>query len=166
MVVIFGKNTENVCKLPFKTDTQLLYKGKTQFHDAKISEELYSSHRKYPQKELWWDKLFLKGIIRKLCKNKSWICWKLLFKLLFGYPIADFGSLSRGQSHSPDDNHWEPRNKVGSLSPAERLVGLNREPSDSYYNALTHYATLSTFKVMLKLDSILDIFLGISSELV
>ena len=32
----------------------------------------------------------------------------------------------------------EPRNEVESLSPAERLVGLNREPSISNHNTLTH----------------------------
>ena len=34
--------------------------------------------------------------------------------------------------------HQEPRSEVGSLKPAERLVGLNREPSNSDRNALTH----------------------------
>ena len=48
--------------------------------------------------------------------------------------MANFGPLSRGQHRLPDANHWalhiqlechwEPRNKVGSLSPAERLVEL------------------------------------------
>ena len=35
------------------------------------------------------------------------------------------------------EGHREPRNEVGSLGPAERLAGLNREPSDSSHNALT-----------------------------
>ena len=62
--------------------------------------------------------------------------------------MADFGLLSRGQPHSPDVNHCvihfrpeghgKPRNQVGSLSLAERLVDLNRVPSDSYHKALTH----------------------------
>ena len=55
-------------------------------------------------------------------------------KLLFGCPTANSGPLLRGQSHSPDVNHCvldfrleghqEPRNEVGSLSLAERLVGF------------------------------------------
>ena len=55
-------------------------------------------------------------------------------KLLFGCPTAKFGPLSRGQPYSPDVNHCvlhfrpegqlEPRNEVGSLSPAKRLVGF------------------------------------------
>ena len=40
--------------------------------------------------------------------------------------------------HIRPEGHREPRNEVGSLSPAERLAGLNREPSNSYCNALTH----------------------------
>ena len=54
--------------------------------------------------------------------------------LLFGCPMANFGPLSRGQPHSPDVNHCvlhfrpeghrEPRNEVGSLSPAKRLLGF------------------------------------------
>ena len=61
--------------------------------------------------------------------------WKMFFfYLLFGCPTANFGPLSRGQPHSPNVNHCsihfqpqghrEPRNKVGSLSPAEHLVGF------------------------------------------
>ena len=56
------------------------------------------------------------------------------FKLLFGSPMANFESLSRGQPHSPDVNHWvlhfraegprESRNEVGSLSLAESQVGF------------------------------------------
>ena len=48
--------------------------------------------------------------------------------------MANHGSLWRGQPHSSDVNHcvyffqpdWQqdPRNEVGSLSPTERLVGL------------------------------------------
>ena len=48
--------------------------------------------------------------------------------------MANFGPLSRGQPHSPDVNHCvlhfrpeghrEPRSEVGSLSPAERLLGF------------------------------------------
>ena len=48
--------------------------------------------------------------------------------------MANFGPLSRGQPHSPDVNHCvlhfrpeghrEPRNEVGSLSPAKRLLGF------------------------------------------
>ena len=54
--------------------------------------------------------------------------------MLFGCPKANFGPLSRGEPHSPAANHCvlhlrpkghrEPRNKVGTLSPAERLVGF------------------------------------------
>ena len=40
--------------------------------------------------------------------------------------------------HIRPEGHREPRNKVGSLSPAERLVGFEPEPSDSDCNALTH----------------------------
>ena len=56
--------------------------------------------------------------------------------------MANFEPLSRGQPHSPDVNHCvlhlgpkghrEPRNEVGSLSPAECLVGLNWEPSNNH----------------------------------
>ena len=44
--------------------------------------------------------------------------------------------------HFEPEGHREPRNEVGSLSPAERLIGLNREHSSSNHNTLTHYATL------------------------
>ena len=54
--------------------------------------------------------------------------------LLFGCPTAKFGPLSRGEPHSPDVNHCilhfrpkgyrEPRNEVGSLNLAKRLVGF------------------------------------------
>ena len=57
-----------------------------------------------------------------------------LKKNLFRCPTAKFGPLSRGQPYSPDVNHCvlhfrpegqlEPRNEVGSLSPAKRLVGF------------------------------------------
>ena len=40
------------------------------------------------------------------------------------------------------EGHREPRSEFGSLSQAERLAGLNREPSDSECKALTHSATL------------------------
>ena len=53
--------------------------------------------------------------------------------------MANFGPLSRGQPHSPDVNHCvlhfrpeghrEPHNKVGSLSPVERLVGFEPQTS-------------------------------------
>ena len=55
-------------------------------------------------------------------------------KLLFGCPTANFGPLSRRQPHSPmlityilhirPEGHWKPHNVVGSLSPAEHLVGF------------------------------------------
>ena len=58
----------------------------------------------------------------------------IFFKLLFGYPTPNFGSLLRGQPYSPNVNHcvfhfWpkghrESRNEVGSLSLAECLVGF------------------------------------------
>ena len=58
----------------------------------------------------------------------------VFFYLLFGFPTANFGPLSRGQPHSSNVNHCslhfqpqghrEPRNKVGSQSPAEHLVGF------------------------------------------
>ena len=54
--------------------------------------------------------------------------------------MANFGPLLRGQPHSLDVNdvnycalhiqlqgHWEPRNKVGSLSLAQRLMGFEPE---------------------------------------
>ena len=57
-----------------------------------------------------------------------------LFKLLFGCPTANFGSLLRGQSHSPDvdhcvlhfrpEGHRESHNGVAFLSLAECLVGF------------------------------------------
>ena len=53
---------------------------------------------------------------------------------LYGCSTVNFGSLSREHLPSPDVNHcvlnirpqghWEPYNKVGSLSPGQRLVGL------------------------------------------
>ena len=56
------------------------------------------------------------------------------FKLLFGCSSANFGPFSRGQPYYPmlitvfvqvqPEGHQEPHNKVGSLSPAERLVGF------------------------------------------
>ena len=74
---------------------------------------------------------------------------KVFFKTAIWLP---YGQLW-GQLHSPKVNHCvlhfrpesprEPRNEVGFLSPAECLVRLNQEPSDSYYKALTYQATLS-----------------------
>lgn len=40
--------------------------------------------------------------------------------------------------HVRPESHWEPRNEVAALSPAKLQVGLNRDPSDFVYNALTH----------------------------
>ena len=40
--------------------------------------------------------------------------------------------------HVRPEGHWEPRNEVAALSPAKLQVGLNRDPSDFVYNALTH----------------------------
>ena len=34
--------------------------------------------------------------------------------------------------------YWEPRNKIGSLSPAERLVGFESWNFRFIHNALTH----------------------------
>ena len=58
----------------------------------------------------------------------------VFFELLFGCPMANFEPLLRGKPHSHDVNHcisyfqpeghWELRNKVGSLGPAECLVGF------------------------------------------
>ena len=63
-----------------------------------------------------------------------WMFGMKLAKLLFGCPTVNFGPVSRRQSHSHDVNHCilhiqseshqEPRNKVGSLSPAKHLVGF------------------------------------------
>ena len=57
------------------------------------------------------------------------------FNLLFGCPMANFGPLSRGQPHAPDVNHCitqfqledhqEPCNEVGFLSPTKCLVGFD-----------------------------------------
>ena len=73
--------------------------------------------------------------------NNYFVNFFFFFKLLFGCPTANFGPLSRGQPHSPDVNHCvlhfrpeghrEPRNEVGSLSPAERLVGF--EPGTFWF---------------------------------
>ena len=67
-------------------------------------------------------------------KNSSARRTKQSRLMLFGCPTANFGILSRGQPHSPDVNHCilhiqpeghrEPRSEVGSLSPAEPLVGF------------------------------------------
>ena len=77
----------------------------------------------------------------------------LFFFLLFGCLKANFQPLSRRHPHSPNVNncilhirpkgHWEPHNKVGSVSPAKHLVDF--EPSNSDYNALTHQATLPNY---------------------
>ena len=40
--------------------------------------------------------------------------------------------------HVRPEGHREPRNEVGSLSPAEHLAGFEPEPSDSDCNILTH----------------------------
>ena len=40
--------------------------------------------------------------------------------------------------HFRPEGHREPCSEVGALHPAGRIVGLNREPSDSYYNFLNH----------------------------
>ena len=75
-----------------------------------------------------------------------------IFKLFFGCATANFGTLFRGQPHSPDVNHCviqfqpegvrELRNEVGSLSPAKHLVGFEQGIFRFYYNTLTHEATL------------------------
>ena len=79
--------------------------------------------------------------------------------MLFGCSTANFGPLSRGQPQSPDVNHCilhfrpeghrEPRNKVGSLSLAERLVGI--EPGTFQFlvqrlNPLIHSPKISYFE--------------------
>ena len=51
------------------------------------------------------------------------------FKLLFGYPTANFGDIfthpiSITVLHFRPEGHKEPRKEVGSLSPNERLVGF------------------------------------------
>ena len=55
-------------------------------------------------------------------------------KLLFGCPTGNFGPLSGGQPHSPyanhcilhisPESHQEPRDEIGSLSPAKCIVGF------------------------------------------
>ena len=98
--------------------------------------------KKCSYSELFWSAFFLHfpvfGLntkrysislrIRSECRKKSFL------QLLFGCPTANFGPLSRGQTHSPDVNHCvlrlrpeghrEPCSEVESLSPAERLVGF------------------------------------------
>ena len=79
------------------------------------------------------------------------------FYLLFGCPTANFGPLSRGQPHSPDVNHCvlhfrpeghrEPRNEVGSLSPAERLVGFEPGTFRFLLQRLNPLASFSSSKV-------------------
>lgn len=86
-----------------------------------------------------WKQLFL-----KLYKNhKTYFGFGALLKLLqnavfkklpFCCPLVNFGPLSREQVHSPDVNNcvlsvWlkrqrEPRDWVGSVSPAVRLMGF------------------------------------------
>ena len=49
--------------------------------------------------------------------------------------------------HIQPKGHRKPRSEVESLILAECLVGLNRKPSDSDLNALTHYATLPKYEL-------------------
>ena len=72
---------------------------------------------------------------KKIYENIS--VYDVFFYLLFGSPTANFEPLSRRQPHSPNVNHlhlhiqpeghWQPCNKVGSLSLAKRLVGFEPE---------------------------------------
>ena len=48
------------------------------------------------------------------------------------------------------EGHREPRNYVGSLSPTERLVGLKRELSNSYHNALSQYTIIRSTQPSIK----------------
>ena len=75
----------------------------------------------------------------KLVMNTERGYWKFsfcfFFTMLFRYPAANFGPLSRVQSHSPDvhhsliisfrpEGHWKSCNYFGFLSPAEYLVSF------------------------------------------
>ena len=88
----------------------------------------------------WWCNyryLFCWFFIRQKNIWKYFSLWRFFFFLLFGSPTANFEPLSRRQPHSPNVNHlhlhiqpeghWQPRNKVGSLSLAKRLVGFEPE---------------------------------------
>ena len=87
----------------------------------------------------------------KLCES----CKKIVSQFFFFLSCltANVQPLSRRHRHSPNVNncilhiwpkgHWEPHNKVGSVSPAKHLVEF--EPSNSDYNALTHQATLPNY---------------------
>ena len=80
--------------------------------------------------------------------------------LLFGCPTANFRPLSRGQPHSPDVNHCvlhfrpedhgEPRNEVGSLSPASHIF-------NQYNFYLVHFACIcSCFLHYMSLFSVIN----------
>ena len=79
-----------------------------------------------------------------------------LFLLLFASTMVNFGPLSWGQPHWLNvthcifyfrpKSHWEPHNKVGSLRPAEHLVGF--EPRTFWFwlqgiNPLSHSPQVS-----------------------
>ena len=80
---------------------------------------LFRTHSKYATWNTFFDQFILNS---------------LFFKLLFDCPMANFGSLLRGQPCSPDVNHsvlhfWpegqrESCNEVGFLSLAKCLVGF------------------------------------------
>ena len=77
------------------------------------------------------------------------ILFEYTFFWLFGCPTANFGRLWRGQPHSPDNNHCiiqfqlegyrKPRNVIGSLSPAEHLVGFKLGSFQFCHNATNGY---------------------------
>ena len=65
---------------------------------------------------------------------RSQLGQKNFFKTAVWLPHGQLWAIIEGQPHPPNVNrcvlhfrpegHWKPRNKVGSLSPAERLVGI------------------------------------------
>ena len=79
-------------------------------------------------------------------------------------PTAKFGPLSWEQPHTPSVNHclyiFGPSvtgSRVVGLGPyawPSVSWGLNQEPSDSYYNALTYQVTLPVFLSNIKIKTL------------
>ena len=105
-----------------------------------------------------------KKLLFSINNPESLLCWIVWFVLFLTFLLLkwenihwEFFSFKKGLSTKEQSNileslkvyiflkflfecptHREPHNKVGSQSLTDHLVGLNWEPSHSYYNALTY----------------------------
>ena len=99
-----------------------------------------------------WTKVTMLFLYHNSCKTENfgvgpfWV--PFFFKYYLAVPRPTLGHFWGDSLPNPmlitafllirPEGHREPRNEVGSLSPAERVVGFEPGSSDSNFNALTH----------------------------